>query len=84
VIKPSIVRWAGYVACVGERRGVHRVLVEKYEGKSHLADLDIDFRIILKWIFRRWDGSMDWIYLVHDWDRWWDLVNAVVDIRFPR
>ena len=26
-------RWAGHVACMGEERGVYRVLVEKPEGR---------------------------------------------------
>jgi len=30
-------RWAGHVACVGERRGVNSVLVEKHEGKRPLG-----------------------------------------------
>jgi hypothetical protein len=40
---------------MGERRGVSRVLVEKLEGKSHLADPGVDGRLILRWIFRKWD-----------------------------
>ena len=30
-------RWAGHVACMGERRGVYRVLVGKPEGKRPLG-----------------------------------------------
>ena len=30
-------KWAGHVACVGESRGVYRVLVGKPEGKSPLG-----------------------------------------------
>jgi len=30
-------KWAGYVACVGYRRGVYRVLVGKPEGKRPLG-----------------------------------------------
>jgi len=30
-------RWAGHVACMGERRGVYRVLVWKPEGKKLLG-----------------------------------------------
>ena len=30
-------RWAGHVACMGEGRGVHRVLVGKPEGKRPLG-----------------------------------------------
>jgi len=40
---------------MGERRGVYRVLVVKPEGKSPLGDPDVDGRIILRWIFTKWD-----------------------------
>jgi len=33
VIKSRRMRWVGHVARMGERRGVHRVLVGKPEGK---------------------------------------------------
>jgi len=32
------------------RKGAHRVLVWKPEGKDYLEVLDLDCRIILKWI----------------------------------
>ena len=47
--------WAGHVARMGEGRGMYRVWVGKPEGKGHWGDLDIDGRIILRWIFRKWD-----------------------------
>jgi len=31
--------------------------------RGHLENPDIDGRIILKWILRKWDGGMDWIDL---------------------
>jgi hypothetical protein len=37
-------------------RSVQRVLVGKPEGKIHWVDQDVDGRIILKWIFRKWEG----------------------------
>jgi len=40
---------------MGERRGVYRVLMGKPEGKDHLGDPSVDGRIILRWIFRKWD-----------------------------
>jgi hypothetical protein len=40
---------------MGERRGISRVLVEKPEGKRPLGDRGVDGRIILRWIFRKWD-----------------------------
>ena len=56
VVKSRRMRWAGHVACMGEGRGVHKVLVGKPEGKSHCGDPDVDGRIILRWIFRKREG----------------------------
>ena len=43
VIKSRRMRWAGYIACMGEKRDVYRVLVGKPEGKRPLG-----------WCRRRW------------------------------
>ena len=52
--------------------------------RDHLEDRGVDGRIILKWIFRKWDvGGMDWIELAQDRDRWRALVNAVMNFRVP-
>jgi hypothetical protein len=48
-----------------------------------LKDPGVDGRIILKWIFERLDGGMDWINLAQDRDRWQALVNAVMNLRVP-
>jgi len=45
-------RWVGQVACVGERGGIYRILV----GNLRERDPGIDWRIILRWIFRNWDA----------------------------
>ena len=41
---------------MGEGRVVYRVLVRKHEEKSPLGDPDVDGRMILRWIFRKWEG----------------------------
>jgi len=47
-----------------------------------LEDQGIDWRIILKWIFRKWEGGMDWIDLAEDRDRWQAPIN-VMNLRIP-
>ena len=44
------------MARMEEERDVHKVLVGKPEGKSHWGDQDVDERIILRWILRKWEG----------------------------
>jgi hypothetical protein len=50
--------------------------------RSHLEDPGVYGRIILKYIFDKWVGGMDWIDLAHqDRDSWRSLVNAVMNLR---
>jgi hypothetical protein len=37
---------------------------------DHLDDTGVDWKIILKWIFKMLVGGMDWIDLAQDRDRW--------------
>jgi hypothetical protein len=48
-----------------------------------MGDPGVDGRIILKWIFKKWDGGVDWIELAQDRERWWALVNATMNFRVP-
>jgi hypothetical protein len=48
-----------------------------------LEDPGVDGRIILKWIFERLDGGIDWIDLAQDRDRWRALVYTVMNLRVP-
>ena len=54
-----------HVARIVERRGIYRGLVGKSEGKNHFEDTGVDGRIMIRWIFRKWDGGawtgMNWI-----------------------
>jgi hypothetical protein len=47
--------------------------------RDHLENLGIVGMIMLKWIFKKWDGGMDWIDLAQNSDRWQTLVNAVMN-----
>jgi len=66
-------RWAGYVARTGERRVVYRVFVEKPEGKRSLGRPRSRWEEVIRWIFRKWDGGMNWIDLAQDGHNCWHL-----------
>jgi len=40
---------------MGERRGLYRVLMGKLRERDHLGDPGVDGRIILRWIFRKYE-----------------------------
>jgi hypothetical protein len=51
---------------------------------GHLEDIGVDGREILKWTYKKWNGGgMDWIDMAQDRDRWWALVNALMNLRVP-
>jgi hypothetical protein len=84
VIKSRRMRWAGHVACMGEGRGVYRVLVGRTEGKRQVGrprhrwenNIKMDLREI--WI----DGA-NLIQLPQDRVQWRACVNTVMDLQVP-
>jgi len=74
-------RWAGHVTRMGERRGVYMVLVGKPVGKRPLVRLRHIWEDYIKMDLQEVGcGGMDWIELVQDRDRWWALVNVVMNL----
>jgi hypothetical protein len=47
--------------------------------RDHFEDPGTDGRIILRWIFKKWDVGTD--NLAHDRDRWWALVNVIINLQ---
>jgi hypothetical protein len=78
IIKSRRMRWAGYVARMGEKRNAYRLLVGKAEGKRLLG------RPRRKWVDNiRLDlgevgwSDVDWMGLAQDRNRWRALVNSI-------
>jgi len=77
-------RFAGHVACMGETRGVYKVLVGKPEGKRppgiprrrREGNIKMDLQDV-------GCGCMNWIDLAPDRDSWWALENAVMNFWVP-
>jgi hypothetical protein len=52
-------RWAGYIARMGEmRRNAYSVPVGKPEGRNHAEDQGVDGRIMLEWILADYGGKV--------------------------
>jgi len=47
-VMKSRLRWTGHAACMGDRRGVYRILVGRPEGEIHLEDQSVDGRIAFR------------------------------------
>jgi hypothetical protein len=49
--------------------------------RDHLKDVGLDGKIILKWIFKKWEGGMDWINLAQDRDTRRTFLHAITNLR---
>jgi len=80
VVKLRRMRWAGHVAHMGERRGVHRDLVGKPEGKRPLGRPRRRYEYNIKMDLQEVGESGDWMELAQDRDRWRALMNTVMNL----
>jgi hypothetical protein len=67
---------------MGYRRGAYWVLVREPEGRNHLENPGVGGKIILKCIFEKWGGGINWIDLAQDRNRWRSLLNTVMNLQF--
>jgi hypothetical protein len=58
--------------------------VEQFEGNKPLGRQGKDEKVILKRIFKKSDGGMDYISLAQSRDRRRALVSAVMNIQVPK
>jgi len=77
-------RWAGHVAHMGKSSGIYRVLVGKPEGRRPLGRPRYRWEDNIKMNLQEVEcRGMDWIELVQDRERWWALVNVVMNLWVP-
>jgi hypothetical protein len=77
-------RWAGHVARMGERSGVHRILVGNPEGTRPLGRPRRRWEDNIKIDLQKVGGGCgDWMDRAWDMDRWWALVSTVMNFRVP-
>jgi hypothetical protein len=72
MIKLNRMRWVGHVACMGEKRTIHMVLVGKPDGKRPLARSGHRWEDNIQMYLREieWEGT-DYISVAQVRDRWW-------------
>jgi len=59
-------------------------LRENLRVRDHLGDPGVDWRKILRWIFRKCNvGGIDWIELAQDRSTWRAVVNPVMNLVVP-
>jgi hypothetical protein len=84
VVKSRRMRWAGYVARMGEDRGVQRVLVGKPEGKRPLGRPRRRWKYNIKMDLQEFGGGRrNWMELAQDRDRWRALMGTARNFRVP-
>ena len=83
VVKSRRMRWAGHVARMGEGRGVHRVLVGEPKEKRLLGRPRRRWEDNIKMDLQEVGGGGDWMDLAQNRDRWWALVNTVMNFQVP-
>jgi hypothetical protein len=84
VIKSRRMRWVGHVACMGEGRGVYRVLVGRPKGKRPLGRPRHRWEDNIKMDLRKTEiNGANWIGLAQDRVQWQAFVSRVMNLQVP-
>jgi hypothetical protein len=63
-------------------RTAYKILFGKMKGRDNSEDPGADGRMISKWILGKQSGKcVDMIHVAQDRDRWWAIVNTVMNLR---
>jgi hypothetical protein len=64
---------------MGERRGAYKSFVGQPEGET-TGRRGHRWKEHKQRIYKAWDGGIDWIGLAENMDRWYALVNAIINL----
>jgi hypothetical protein len=75
-------RWARYVARMGDMRNAYRILIGKHEGKRPFERAKRRWydNIRMNILYIGWEG-VEWIHEVQVRDQWRALVNKVINLQ---
>jgi hypothetical protein len=77
-------RWTGHEAHMSEIRNSYKILVGNPERKRphgrRRCKWEDNIRVDVRKI--QWE-VVDWIHMTQDRDRWWAVVNVVMNVRVP-
>jgi hypothetical protein len=68
-------RWAEHIEHMGKMRNMCNILVGKLGGKKPLGRPRYRWKDSIRLDLR------EWIHMAQDGDKWWDLVNTVMNLR---
>jgi hypothetical protein len=78
-MKSRRMRWAGHVAHMEKMRNGYKNLIGQPEGKRPHGRPRRRWEHNIKWILRK----QGLIHVAQDTDRWWVLVDTVMNVRIP-
>jgi hypothetical protein len=64
----------------GKRRGAYRVLRGKLRKRDRLEGLGVEGRIILNWMFKKYNEELDWFDLTQYRYKRRAIVNTVINL----
>jgi len=67
----------GHIVLIAEVRNAYKLWSDSLNGRVYLADLDVDNRILLRFIMKKWNGIVlnglltdegyEWVNHVNEW-----------------
>jgi hypothetical protein len=76
-------KWAELVTHMAEGWGAYRIFMVQHEGQRTLGRPRHSWVDNIEMDLQEIEGSVDWMGLTHDKERWCAVMYAVMNLRFP-